>query len=264
MLKAIDIHAHYGNPDCFPQKGVEKECLRLSLDALEQAYRRQNITAACLSPMEGIFPADENMLLTANSLTEQLSQEHGWFYQWVVVDPLFPASYKQAEEMLKNPKCVGVKIHPDGHGYPIEKYGEEIFAFCAQFSAVLETHSGDRLSLPEHLVPLADKYPQVTVIASHLGCGFDGSVEHQVNAVRAARHGNLYTDVSSARSILPNLLEWGVEQLTAQKLLFGTDTPIHHIAMMKQRVEYADLEPEAIEAILYHNANQILKGVFAS
>ena len=262
MLKAIDIHAHYGNPDCFPQKGVEKECLRLSLEALKQAYDRQNIVAACLSPMEGIFPADENMLLTANSLTLQLSQELDWFYQWVVVDPLIPSSYKQAEEMLKSRKCVGVKIHPDAHGYPIEKYGEEIFAFCAQYNAVLETHSGELMSLPEHFVPLADKYPQVTVIAAHLGCGFDGSVEHQVNAVRTARHGNLYTDVSSARSILPNLLEWGAGQITAGKILFGTDTPIHHVAMMKQRVECADLEPEEIEAILYRNANQILNGVF--
>lgn len=262
MLRAIDIHAHYGNPDCFPQRGVEKECLRLSLEALEREYGRQNVVAACLSPMEGIFPADENMLLTANALTEQLSQEYRWFYQWVVVDPLFPASYKQAEGMLKNRKCVGVKIHPDAHGYPIKTYGEEIFAFCAQQGAVLETHSGDRLSLPEELVPLAGRYPQVTVIASHLGCGYDGSVEHQVNAVKAARSGNLYTDASSARSILPNLLEWGVERITAKKLLFGTDTPLHHIAMMKQRVECANLTAEEIGDILYHNANQILNGVF--
>lgn len=262
MLKAIDIHAHYGNPDCFPQKGVEKECLRLSLETLEREYGRQHIVAACLSPMEGIFPADENMLLTANSLTEQLSQEYDWFYQWVVVDPLFPASYRQAERMLKNRKCVGVKIHPDAQGYPIETYGEEIFAFCAEQGAVLETHSGEKLSLPERLVPLADRYPQVTVIAAHLGCGFDGCVEHQVNAVKAAQHGNLYTDVSSARSILPNLLEWGAGQVGAGKLLFGTDTPLHHIAMMKQRVECADLAAEEIENILYGNANQILNGVF--
>lgn len=262
MLKAIDIHAHYGSPDCFPQKGVEKECLRLSLETLKREYGRQNITAACLSPMEGIFPASENMLLTANSLTEQLSQEYGWFYQWVMVDPLFPASYKQAERMLKNRKCVGVKIHPDAHGYPIEEYGEEIFAFCAQHSAVLETHSGDRLSLPELLIPLADRHPQVTVIASHLGCGYDGSVEHQINAVRDARHGNIYTDVSSVKSILPNLLEWGAGQISAKKMLFGTDTPLHHIAMMKQRVECAGLETGEISDILYYNANQILNGVF--
>lgn len=262
MLKAIDIHAHYGNPDCFPQKGVEKECLRLSLEALKREYDRQNIVAACLSPMEGIFPADENMLLTANSLTEQLSQEYDWFYQWVVVDPLFPASYRQAEKMLKNRKCVGVKIHPDAQGYSIGEYGEEIFAFCAQHRAVLETHSGERLSLPGELVPFADRYPQVTVIASHLGCGYDGSVEHQVNAVAAARHGNLYTDVSSAKSILPNLLEWGAEKISAKKMLFGTDTPLHHIAMMKQRVECSGLTAEEIDDILYRNANKILNGVF--
>lgn len=258
MYSAIDIHAHFGDPSCFPQKGLEKEFMRLDLEHLKREYDRQMITAACISPMEAIFPADERALLRANDNMAELARKNDWFYQWVVVDPLLPASYRQAEALLPERKCVGVKIHPDAHGYAIRDRGDEIFAFCREQGAVLETHSGEAMSMPEELVPFADRYPTVKVIAAHLGCGSDGCIEHQVRAIRAAKHGNIYTDVSSARSILNYIVEWAVEQVTADKLLFGTDTPLHHVAMMKQRIEYANISEPAKAAIFCGNALGLL------
>lgn len=262
MKKAIDVHGHFGDPACFPQKGLEKIFLQISLDELKQAYDAQNIEAACLSPMEGIFSSSEETLLQANHSMAELTQKNLWLYQWAIINPLFPASFRQAEELLKSKKCVGIKIHPDAHGYAIADHGDEIFAFCNQHRTVLETHSGDALSLPEQIVSLADRYPRMNVIVSHLGCGFDGCLEHQIQAIRQSKNGNIYTDVSSARSILPHLLEWGVGQVGADKILFGTDTPLHHIAMMKQRVEFADLPELAIEKILFQNAYNLFSGVF--
>ena len=258
MYNAIDIHGHFGDPSCFPQKGLEKEFMRLDLEQLKAEYDRQQISAACLSPMEAIFPADEITLLRANDYMAELARTCDWLYQWVVVDPLLPASYQQAEALLPERKCAGVKIHPDAHGYPIREWGDEIFAFCQEHGAVLETHSGEPMSMPEDMVPFADKYPGVRVIAAHLGFGSDGCVEHQVRAIQEAKHGNIYTDVSSSRSILNHLVEWAVDQVTADKLLFGTDTPLHHIAMMKQRVEYANIPEAAKEAIFHGSALRLL------
>lgn len=262
MYQAIDVHGHLGNPSCFPQKGLEKEFYRISLKNLKEIYDASHVTAACLSPMEAIFPANEELLLDANNHLEELSMENDWLYQWVVVDPLFPASYRQAERILKSPKCVGVKIHSDAHGYPIEEFADEIFALCNQFHTVLEAHSGDKMSLPENMVPFADKYPNMKLIASHLGCGYDGCIEHQIRAIQAAKHGNIYTDVSSVRSILNYLIEWAVQQVTSSKLLFGTDTPLHHIPMMKYRVENAGITEREKEAILYQNAYELFREVF--
>lgn len=262
MYQAIDVHGHLGDPSCFPQRGLEKEFYRLSLKKLKEIYDASNVTAACLSPMEAIFPADEQVLLDANSRLEELSMENEWLYQWVVVDPKFPASYNQAECILKSRKCVGVKIHSDAHGYPIEDFADEVFALCSAADTVLEAHSGDKMSLPENMVPFADKYPNVKLIASHLGCGYDGCIEHQVRAIQVAKYGNIYTDVSSVRSILNNLIEWAVQQVTCGKLLFGTDTPLHHIPMMKHRVETADITEHEKESILYRNACELFREVF--
>lgn len=262
MKKAIDIHGHFGDPACFPQKGLEKKLMQIALEELKREYELQNIIAVCLSPMEGIFPATEAQLLRANESMERLSEMHGWIYQWVVIDPLFPASFRQAEEMIKNRKCVGVKIHPDAHGYDLTEHADDLFAFCSQYGTVLETHSGEAFSMPERMVAFADKYPDMNLIAAHLGQGSDGCLEHQIQAVSKAKNGNIYTDTSSAKSILPHLLEWGVSQVSSEKILFGTDTPLHHAAMMKQRVEFADLPDEQIEQILYHNANTLFNGIF--
>lgn len=258
MGKIIDVHAHFGNPDGFPQSVLEKEMYRISLKKLEETYRSQGIRAACISPMEGIFPKNEDELLEANDAMEALSQAHAWIYQWVIVHPRMPKSFYQAERMLQNEKCVGVKIHPDAQKYAVEECGEDIFAFCSSQNAVLLSHSGEPMSLPERLVPFADRYPDVKVIAAHLGCGFDGDIAHQVRAVKKAAHGNLYTDVSSARSILNGLVEWAAQEVSAEKLLFGTDTPLHHIPMMKQRIETAELTVAQKEAIFWRNAEKLL------
>ena len=264
MERAVDIHAHYGNPELFPKQGREVECIRLPLEELEEEYGRLAITAACFSPIEGLYSSDEDMLLRANERTWELSERYGWFYQWAVVNPLMPASFRQAEELLKNRKCVGVKLHPDIHGYPLEDCGEELFAFCAGLGTVVECHSGDPMSPPEELARLANRYPAVTVIAAHLGYSVDGSLERQVQAAEAAAQGNLYIDVSSVRSIIPHLLEWAAERVTAEKILFGTDTPLHHIAMMKARVESARLEAGEIRKILWENAGRLFPGGFYS
>lgn len=254
MYQAIDVHGHFGDPTCFPKKPLEKQFMNLSLSRLEQQYRQQNVTAAFLSPMEALFPAKEAMILDANRYMEELSAQTPWMYQWVVVDPLYPATYGQAEQMLKNPKCVGVKIHPDANGYAIKDYADDIFSFCHANGAILETHSGDINSMPEVLIPFANQYPKVKVIVSHLGCGCDGNLEHQVNAIKGAEHHNIYTDVSSAKSLLNGLVEWAVEQVPLENILFGTDTPLHNIPMMKQRIQCAELSEAQKRKILYENA----------
>ena len=262
MYRAIDIHAHLGTPDGFPQKGLGKSFLNRSPDQVERSYRQQNIVAGSFSPMEGIFPADEYTLLKANETMQELSETYPWIYQWVIVDPLFPASYRQAEELLKTPKCIGVKLHPDGNGYPIAVYGEEIFSFCSQFDAVVETHTGDPMSQPEEFVPFADRYPNVKIILSHIGCGFDGCLSRQTDAVRRGKNHNLYTDTSSGKSILNGLIEWASDQVAEDRILFGTDSPIHHIGMMKQRIETAEISENRRKDILCRNAEKLFPGVF--
>jgi len=82
--------------------------------------------------------------------------------------------------------------------------------------------------------------------------------EQQVRAIQASRHGNVLVDTSSARSILPGLVEWAVAEVGTEKILFGTDTPLYSVAMQRARIDQAQISESEKRAILYSNAQRVL------
>jgi predicted TIM-barrel fold metal-dependent hydrolase len=174
-----------------------------------------------------------------------------------VIDPTKPATYVQAEEMLKLPRCVGIKVHPEEHGYPIAEHGRTIFEFAAHHRAVVLAHSSEQNSLASDYARLANAFPEMKLIIAHLGCGWDGDLTHQVRAIQQSRHGNLFTDTSSARSITPNLIEWAVKEVGADRILFGTDSPLYFTAMQRARIDNADLSEQEKRLILCENARKL-------
>jgi predicted TIM-barrel fold metal-dependent hydrolase len=82
-------------------------------------------------------------------------------------------------------------------------------------------------------------------------------VTHQVRAMQRSRHGNVYADTSSARSIVPGLIEWAVREVGAERVLFGTDTPLYHAAMRRARIDHADLDDADERRILWDNVARV-------
>jgi predicted TIM-barrel fold metal-dependent hydrolase len=54
--------------------------------------------------------------------------------------------------------------------------------------------------------------------------------------------------------MLPNLIEWAVRECGAGRLLFGSDTPLYHVALQRCRIECADIPAANKEQILFRNA----------
>ena len=177
-----------------------------------------------------------------------------------MLNPRQPATIEQVREMLQRPKCVGIKIHPEEHRYPIVEHGRAIFELAAELRAVVLTHSGEPNSLPMDFVSFADDFPEATLILGHLGCsGAEAKTpELQVHAMQASRHGNMYVDTSSAQSIMPGLIEWAVGEVGEERILFGTDTPLYFAASQRARIDHADLSDEQKRMILCDNARRIL------
>jgi predicted TIM-barrel fold metal-dependent hydrolase len=177
---------------------------------------------------------------------------------WSIVDPLRADTYEQSDRLLAHPKCKGIKIHPHAHAYEIAEHGKQIFAFAGERNALVLTHSGDPGSYPEDFLPFIDRYPNVRLILAHLGNSDDGSVARQVDAIKAARYRNVWVDSSSSRSMYSGLIEWAVDDIGYDRILFGTDTPLYWAAVQKARIESAEICDEAKAAILYKNAAELL------
>ena len=116
------------------------------------------------------------------------------------------------------------------------------------------THSSEQNSLAADFVQWANAFPEVRLILAHIGCGWDGDLTHQVRAIQQTTHGNVYADTSSARSVTPGLIEWAVKEVGVDRVLFGTDTPLYHVAMQRARIDHADLSDADKKRILRDNA----------
>ena len=104
---------------------------------------------------------------------------------------------------------------------------------------------------PDHsgsIQAIADKYPDMKLIIAHLG-----SEEH-VEAIKSAKHGNIYTDTSGYKSSSNNVVEYAVEQVGSEKIFFGTDT--YACGFQMGRIKYARISEKDKENIFYNNAKK--------
>lgn len=259
-IQAIDVHVHYGEYSITEREPVRSFCSG-DLDVVRQRARAAGIAVSIVSPLAALYSTETDGPIAANEHASASTSEE--ILHWVVVDPMRPRTFDQAGEMLGRANCAGIKIHPEQHHYTIGQHGEEIFAFAAEHRAVVLTHSGEPNSLPSDFVCWADRYPEVSIILAHLGFGPDNDVTQEVQAIQAARHGNLYTDTSSAKSILPGLIEWAVAEVGVEHILFGTDSPLYFEAAQRARIDHADLTDDQKRLILRDNVRHLLAHVFA-
>ncbi len=80
-----------------------------------------------------------------------------------------------------------------------------------------------------------------------------------VQAVQAARHGNIFIDTSSAMNMTPGLIEWGAKEVGAERLLYGTDSPCYFAPMPRARIDHADLSLQEKQLILRENAIRLFQ-----
>jgi predicted TIM-barrel fold metal-dependent hydrolase len=257
VTEAIDVHGHYGVPTDQKWPRLNRFMSGSAADVIRRALSvRVGITV--VSPLAGLMIRSPEGVLRANRQAARLAAKHPELRFWAVLDPRNPRSFSQVRELLGHPRCVGIKIHPEMHQYPIREQGRAVFGFAEAYGAVVLTHSGEERSLPADFVPLANAFPGVRVILAHLGFGADGSPEHQVRAMAKSRQGNLFTDTSSSLSIMPNLIEWAVHEVGADRVLFGSDTPLYFVANQRARIDQADLSAADKRLILRLNAERLL------
>lgn len=255
-LPAIDVHGHYGvfvRDDGDP---IADAFMSASADEVAQRARACGVEWTLVSPLAGMMPRGRGDAVAGNEAAHREVPAVPGLLQYVIINPLQPQTFDQARAMLRARWCVGIKIHPEEHDYRITDHGERLFEFFEEVKAPVMTHSGCPHSLPADFVPLANRHPGVRVLLAHLGngAGDRGRVDLQVRAVQAAIHGNLWADTSSARSSLPGLIEWAVQEIGAERLLFGTDTPLCHPAVQRARIEAAGISAAAKRLILRENA----------
>ena len=256
-IEAIDVHAHYGDYFNAPHElsNTFRSGDAATVEARALAARTQ---ITIVSPLQALVPRFQGDPEAGNDDAAARIAKHSALRFWVVIDPLKPRTYEQAEKMLALPHCAGIKIHPEEHGYPIARHGSTLFEFAQKNGATILTHSGEENSLPEDFARFCDVFSDVVLILAHLGCGYDNDPSHQVRAIQKTKSENVFVDTSSAQSLTPNLIEWAVGEIGAERILYGTDAPLYSSAMQRARIDSADIDDDSKRLILRDNALRIL------
>jgi predicted TIM-barrel fold metal-dependent hydrolase len=250
---AIDFHSHFGEWNVEPRfmPSVERDT-PISIEFLLYSSRLSKIALSIVSHFSLIFPRGGGDI-GGNDICLEKIEKLDSVVMHAVLNPLVPGSFEQTARLLKAGKCMGIKIHPEEHCYPIKKYGATIYEFAAKQGAMIVTHSGEENSMPEDFCVFANRYPEVKTIISHMCCGWDGNLMHQAKAIERSVHGNLFTDTSSAQSMFCRLLENYVREIGPEKILFGTDSGCYFSPAQRARVDCADISDDAELDILYRN-----------
>lgn len=255
-MLVTDVHGHFGEhrsdlPDEFDQ------CMSATAAEVARRAERAGIDRTIVSSLEAILPSGRDVA-RGNDEARAAAEGIPSIYFWAVLDPEGAENWKEVEELLRHPKCTGVKLHPLMHGYEIKELGDAVLSFCRENAAAVISHTGDTGCDPRDFVALADTFPEVTIILAHLGHGPEGHLFGQVRAIESSVAGNLYTDTSSQRSLYGRLLETAVDRIGARRILFGTDTPLYFAACQKARIEGAGIGADEKRRILGENAQALL------
>jgi len=132
----------------------------------------------------------------------------------------------------------------------------------ASSTAILETAADLRLPVLGHFTPtecdqLMQRVPGAVVVMAHMG-GQPYALGNWHLAVEvASRHPNLYLDTASSQ-IDNGMLEYAVQQVGPERILFGTDMPLLDPWVQRVKVAGAEISDEAKDLILGGNLQRLL------
>jgi predicted TIM-barrel fold metal-dependent hydrolase len=138
--------------------------------------------------------------------------------------------------------------------YTIKEF-ELLVAQIVKLNMVLDVHT--ELNEMEYII---QKFPQATVVFPHFGDGQE--YEHIFRRIDlVAKHPNCYLDTSGYGHDRVGMLEYAVQTIGPDRVLFGSDFSINCPATVLARIENAFITEEQKRKILSENLQALLKKV---
>ena len=242
--RVIDFHGHVGRWDGTGMRDDPDEMLR-AMDAV-------GIDQSCLF---NIFHPDGR---TGNDLTARFVARHpdrliGFAY----VSPLVPDTMaSELERAVDHLGMRAIKIYPSYTPFPLDDpVWDPVYDFAHRRGLAIITHTGiEPTTAPRFLSQVAPRFPGARFVAGHAG-----NVEpFRAQAIRAARTcPNVFLETcSSFRS--PGVVEELVKKAGAERVLYGSDTPLMDPRCQIGKILTADISDQAKRQLLGENACRLL------
>lgn len=255
----IDLHGHIGNINQAPFWAAEAAQLDAALDQC-------GVDWLCISSAKAIMydtrEGNADLIRSLETSRKLLG--------YVVANPVFPDSIRDLD-LLKHPKVVGVKIHPDYHGYDVSSaavrgFLDEVAAATPLVLSHVSCMPGTGFAAAERVAGLAARHPNTRFILAHLGGLFQNPLYpyfpnfEGLERIAAMGRDNVWVDTAQhLMYVYPGVMERAIEILGADRLVFGTDMPLQGPMQSRFAIEVIQTLPAAVRnKILFGNALDLL------
>ena len=258
----IDIHGHLGNINFAPFWQADSK-------KLEEHLEKAGVDKLCVTSSKSImYDVREGNRELADALdtTDKL-------LGYVTVNPLFPDSLDDLK-YLRHPKFIGVKVHPDYHGYDVtskdaQKFLNEVALKTKLMLFHVSCMPGTGFADAGAVAKFASEHPDNNFVMAHLAGIFQNGIYpyfpnlRGLEIVNKFACENIYVDTAHyLMYVYPGVMEKMVELIGTDHIVFGTDCPLQGHMQMRFAIEIIrnlNIPDSEKEKILSGNARKLIK-----
>ena len=241
MTIVVDCHCHVGIGYEYQQTPAE----------LLSEMDKYGVDRAVICPVDKYIPVDNRL---GNDTVLKAARAHPErFYAFATASPWYGERAVEELSRALDEGARGIKLHPSLQGFLLcDELVHPLVAVAEDRSVPVFFHTGTPpFSQPMQLAELALRFPQVNFIMGHMG-----STDLWLDAIPAAEQAaNIYLDTSWS---LPAKVTRAVESVGAERVLFGTDSPLSTLRVEIGCREATDLTDAARDRIMGHNTLRLL------
>ncbi len=249
-LKFIDVHTNLGNR-------LAAHFSAKSVDELAEIEAEAGINRMVVASWNAAVNLD---LDRWNTLLFEQARGRADTRVWLTLHPLFSESLILLDSYAAVPEIAGVRLHPQTGRYLPQcldtfELAERVASY--RLPLLINVEMGSPSAGVENARKLADAFPDMPVIAAHMGVaeGFHSGVD----AVKKSRHGNLFLETSAMEVLYWRYLEHCVNRIGADRILFGTNAPLFDPRIFRFQVETSSLTDNQKERIAWRNAEEVFR-----
>lgn len=253
-MSVIDCHIHLSAVDGVYDEVEVQQCLALANRA--GIDRMVHLFAMSDAPVD---PQEDDLTRSNDIGLELVNNYPDRFDAFCYLNPSLPMEFSLAEidRCITNGPMVGIKlwisvVADDPRLDPIMVRAAELDVPMLHHAWYKANGFVFNESTPVQIATLARRHPQVPIIMAHLaGVGWRGVRD-------IADCPNVLVDTSGAQP-QADLVNYAVEQLGAERVVFGSDWPIRGFTAQRARVDGARLPDSERDLILGGNMARILE-----
>jgi hypothetical protein len=231
-MRIIDAHCTIG----------DGRVASLSADELVRQLDANAVEAAIIGPHDRCLAVANR---EGNDLVLAASRRHpDRLIGFATVNPWYGEAALTELRRAVGAGLRGLILHPPLQGYLLlDTIVDPILGVADEFGLPVWAPTGKPfLSLPLQLTELARRFPNVNFLMGHMGHS-----DFWIEAIPAvAGASNIFAEVSYKQ---PSVIEDAVEQLGANRVVFGSDAPFNDLRLEVEKFHEADLDDRDRELV---------------